>query len=153
MEISLLRYSVGALSARRHNCVHCHRTPLIGEVVHIYGKGLRLRAVPASAPRVSGPFRDRALPRARPRSASAPARRLTGAAATIVAAAVDPVHVNVMIDRPRDEVFAYLADVANHSEFSDHYLTNWHLLRTDSVGARRRGAVPRRRAAPALRLG
>ena len=60
---------------------------------------------------------------------------MTGPAASIVAAAVDPVHVNVMIDRPRDEVFAYLADVANHSEFSDHYLTNWHLLRVDSVGA------------------
>jgi uncharacterized protein YndB with AHSA1/START domain len=48
---------------------------------------------------------------------------------------VDPVHVNVMIDRPRDEVFSYLADVANHSEFSDHYLTDWHLLRVDTVGA------------------
>ncbi len=54
-----------------------------------------------------------------------------------------------MIDRPRDEVFAYLADVANHSEFSDHYLTNWHLLRTDSVGtgagARFRVGVPLQR--------
>jgi uncharacterized protein YndB with AHSA1/START domain len=39
-----------------------------------------------------------------------------------------------MIDRPRDEVFAYLSDVANHAEFSDHYLTHWHLLRIDSVG-------------------
>jgi uncharacterized protein YndB with AHSA1/START domain len=48
---------------------------------------------------------------------------------------VDPVHVSVMIDRPRDEVFAYLADIANHSEFSDHYLTHWHLTRVDSVGA------------------
>jgi uncharacterized protein YndB with AHSA1/START domain len=62
---------------------------------------------------------------------------------------VDPVHVNVMIDRPRDEVFSYLADVANHSEFSDHYLTNWHLLRVDSVGtgagARFRVGVPLQR--------
>jgi uncharacterized protein YndB with AHSA1/START domain len=47
---------------------------------------------------------------------------------------VDPVSVKVTIDRPREEVFAYLADVANHSEFSDHYLTNWHLTRIDSVG-------------------
>jgi uncharacterized protein YndB with AHSA1/START domain len=62
---------------------------------------------------------------------------------------VDPVNVNVRIDRPRDEVFAYLADVANHSEFSDHYLSNWHLLRIDSfgrgAGARFRVGVPLQR--------
>ncbi len=40
VEISLLRHSVGALSARRHGCVHCHRTPLVGEVVHMYGDQL-----------------------------------------------------------------------------------------------------------------
>ena len=40
VEISLLRQSVGALSARRHGCVHCHRTPLVGEVVHMYGEAL-----------------------------------------------------------------------------------------------------------------
>ena len=55
-------------------------------------------------------------------------------------AAVDPVSVSVRIDRPREEVFAYLADVANHPEFSDHYLTHWRLLRIDSVG---RGAGAR----------
>ena len=58
-----------------------------------------------------------------------------------------------MIDRPREEVFEYLADIANHSEFSDHYLTNWHLLRVDSVGA---GAGARFRVdvpLAALRLG
>jgi hypothetical protein len=35
---------------------------------------------------------------------------------------VDPVTVSVKIGRPREEVFAYLADIANHLEFSDHYL-------------------------------
>jgi uncharacterized protein YndB with AHSA1/START domain len=54
-----------------------------------------------------------------------------------------------MIDRPRDEVFAYLADVANHSEFSDHYTSHWHLLRVDSfgegAGARFRVGVPLQR--------
>ena len=49
-------------------------------------------------------------------------------------AAVDPVNVSVTIDRPREEVFAYLADIANHSEFSDHYLKHWRLTRIDSVG-------------------
>jgi uncharacterized protein YndB with AHSA1/START domain len=62
---------------------------------------------------------------------------------------VDPVSVSVTIDRPREEVFAYLADVANHAEFSDHYLTNWHLTRVDSVGrgagARFRVGVPLQR--------
>jgi uncharacterized protein YndB with AHSA1/START domain len=53
---------------------------------------------------------------------------------------VDPVHVSVAIDRPREEVFAYLADIANHSEFTDHYLTDWHLTRLDSFG---RGAGAR----------
>jgi len=55
-------------------------------------------------------------------------------------AAVDPVSVSVRIDRPREEVFAYLADVANHAEFSDHYLTSWRLTRIDSFG---RGAGAR----------
>ena len=40
VEISLLRHSVGALSASRHGCIHCHRTPLVGEVVHMYGERL-----------------------------------------------------------------------------------------------------------------
>jgi hypothetical protein len=53
---------------------------------------------------------------------------------------VDPVHVSVTIGRPREEVFAYLADIANHSEFSDHYLKDWRLTRIDSVG---RGAGAR----------
>jgi hypothetical protein len=47
---------------------------------------------------------------------------------------VDPVTVSVTIDRPREEVFEYLADIANHPEFSDHYLEKWRLTRTDSFG-------------------
>jgi uncharacterized protein YndB with AHSA1/START domain len=49
-------------------------------------------------------------------------------------AAVDPVTASVSIDRPREEVFAYLVDVANHSEFSDHYLNHFRLTRLESVG-------------------
>jgi uncharacterized protein YndB with AHSA1/START domain len=37
-------------------------------------------------------------------------------------------------------VFDYLQDIANHSEFTDHYLVDWHLTRIDSVG---RGAGAR----------
>jgi uncharacterized protein YndB with AHSA1/START domain len=47
---------------------------------------------------------------------------------------VDAFTVSTTISRPREEVFEYLADVANHAEFSDHYLVRWHLLREDSYG-------------------
>jgi uncharacterized protein YndB with AHSA1/START domain len=53
---------------------------------------------------------------------------------------VDPVRSSIVIGRPREEVFAYLADIANHPEFEDHFLTDWHLTREDSVG---RGAGAR----------
>ncbi len=57
---------------------------------------------------------------------------------------MNPVTLTTTIARPREEVFEYLADVANHSEFTDHYLTDWHLLRVDSYG---RGAGARFRVA------
>jgi uncharacterized membrane protein len=53
---------------------------------------------------------------------------------------VDPVTVSITVGRPREEVFAYLADIANHSEFTDHFLEDWHLTREDPVG---RGAGAR----------
>ena len=69
----------------------------------------------------------------------------------MLAAAVDPVTVSVRIDRPREEVFAYLVDIANHPEFSDHYLKDWRLTRIESVG---RGAGARFRVdTPCQRFG
>jgi hypothetical protein len=75
MEISLLRQSVGALQARRHGCVDCHRTPLVGEVVHLYGDRLvcalcrsRHREPPARTELVRSPEHQRAV-KARPRAA------------------------------------------------------------------------------------
>jgi uncharacterized protein YndB with AHSA1/START domain len=47
---------------------------------------------------------------------------------------VDPVTASVVIGRPREEVFDYLADIANHPEFSDHYMDEFRLTRLDSVG-------------------
>ncbi len=47
---------------------------------------------------------------------------------------MDPVTVSILIDAPRERVFAYLQDLANHSEFTDHYLRDWHLTRENSVG-------------------
>jgi uncharacterized protein YndB with AHSA1/START domain len=64
---------------------------------------------------------------------------------------MDPVNAHVTIDRPREEVFEYLADIANHQEFSDHYLKDWRLTRVDSYG---RGAGARFRIdAPLDRFG
>ena len=36
IEAALLRASVDALSSARFSCRHCHRTPLVGERVHLY---------------------------------------------------------------------------------------------------------------------
>jgi uncharacterized protein YndB with AHSA1/START domain len=47
---------------------------------------------------------------------------------------MDPVTVSIVVDRPREQVFDYLQDIANHPEFTDHYLLDWHLTRIDSVG-------------------
>ena len=44
------------------------------------------------------------------------------------------VSVETTIAAPREQVFEYLSDVANHAEFLDHYLVDWRLLREDSVG-------------------
>ena len=45
------------------------------------------------------------------------------------------VTTSVRIDRPREEVFRYLCDVANHAEFTDHFTESWRLTREDSYGA------------------
>ena len=47
---------------------------------------------------------------------------------------MDAVEVSEVIARPREEVFAYLADVANHGEFMDHFTSDWHLTREESFG-------------------
>jgi uncharacterized protein YndB with AHSA1/START domain len=59
---------------------------------------------------------------------------------------VDPVVSSVLIDKPREEVFEYLADVANHLEFKDHYVQAFHLTREDTygLGAGARYRVPTR---------
>lgn len=47
---------------------------------------------------------------------------------------MEPVSISTTIARPREEVFAYLADIANHAEFLDHFTESWHLTREDSYG-------------------
>jgi uncharacterized protein YndB with AHSA1/START domain len=53
---------------------------------------------------------------------------------------MEPLSLSTTIAKPREEVFEYLADVANHEEFSDHCMVDWHLTREDSYG---RGAGAR----------
>jgi uncharacterized protein YndB with AHSA1/START domain len=48
---------------------------------------------------------------------------------------VDPFTVSTTIAKPREQVFEYLADIANHPEFTDHYLVDWHLTRENTYGA------------------
>ena len=67
-------------------------------------------------------------------------RRFARLNATILRGRWTPSPRTSLIDRPREEVFDYLADIANHPEFSDHYLKDWRLTRVDSVG---RGAGAR----------
>jgi hypothetical protein len=64
---------------------------------------------------------------------------------------VDPFTVTVNVALPREQVFEYLADIANHAEFTDHYLVDWRLTRIESygegAGARFRSKVPLNRFA------
>jgi uncharacterized protein YndB with AHSA1/START domain len=53
---------------------------------------------------------------------------------------VHPLTVSIVISAPRERIFEYLADIANHSEFTDHYLVDWRLTRENSIG---RGAGAR----------
>ena len=123
---------------------HCHRTPLVGERVYLYAQAMvcelcrpRRREAPQRSELVRSPEHKRAV-RVRTRSGRTPG-------------AVDPVELTITIDRPREEVFEYLADIANHPEFTDHYLKDWHLTRVDSYG---RGAGARYRMdAPLQRFG
>ena len=48
---------------------------------------------------------------------------------------MDPFTVSTTIAKPRELVYEYLADIANHAEFTDHYLVDWHLTRVDSYGS------------------
>lgn len=64
---------------------------------------------------------------------------------------MDPVTVSIVISAPREQVFDYLQDIANHPEFTDHYLVDWRLTRENSIG---QGAGARFRVkAPGNRFG
>ena len=66
---------------------------------------------------------------------------------------MDPLTVSIVVSAPREQVFDYLQDIANHPQFTDHYLVDWHLTRLDSVGTGRRRALSREGARQPLQLG
>lgn len=45
-----------------------------------------------------------------------------------------PFSIEEQIGRPREEVFEYLADVANLPEFTDHFLEGWRMTREETYG-------------------
>ncbi|HVP02506.1 MAG TPA: SRPBCC family protein [Solirubrobacteraceae bacterium] len=47
---------------------------------------------------------------------------------------MDPFTLETTIARPREVVFDYLADLANHPEFTDHFLKGWHMTREETSG-------------------
>jgi uncharacterized protein YndB with AHSA1/START domain len=48
-----------------------------------------------------------------------------------------PIHVHTHISAPREDIFDFLADIANHPAFTDHYMKDFRLenTRTRGVGA------------------
>jgi uncharacterized protein YndB with AHSA1/START domain len=63
------------------------------------------------------------------------------------ARAMRPATVTTVVDAPRERVFDYLSDIANHAEFSDHFLEEFRLERLESRGV---GAAARFRVASLL---
>jgi hypothetical protein len=61
LERELLRKSVSLMDAGRHRCRDCGRTPLVGEHVHVYGRGIVVcelcRVLRPEAPQRSEPVR------------------------------------------------------------------------------------------------
>jgi uncharacterized protein YndB with AHSA1/START domain len=47
---------------------------------------------------------------------------------------MDPFSLETTVARPRGEVFEYLMDVANHPEFTDHFLKDWRMTREETYG-------------------
>ena len=63
----------------------------------------------------------------------APPRRLT-AARHRIAGPVGPVTVETVISAPREAVFDFVGDLANHVAFTDHFMSDFRLARAKSDG-------------------
>lgn len=47
---------------------------------------------------------------------------------------MQPCTISQKIDRPISVVFEYLSDVANYSEFTEHFLAEWRMTREETFG-------------------
>jgi uncharacterized protein YndB with AHSA1/START domain len=47
---------------------------------------------------------------------------------------MQPCTISQKIDRPPAAVFDYLSDLANYSEFTEHFLTEWRMTREETFG-------------------
>ena len=47
---------------------------------------------------------------------------------------MDPLSTSIVVSASPERAFDFLADIANHPGFTDHFLAEWHLTRIDSVG-------------------
>ena len=52
---------------------------------------------------------------------------------------MEPCTIPQKIDRPVTVVFDYLSDLANYSEFTEHFLTDWRMTREETYGIGARG--------------
>lgn len=59
---------------------------------------------------------------------------------------MQPFTLETTVGRSREQVFTYLADVANHPEFTDHFLQDWRMTREETwgegAGGRFRAEIP-----------
>jgi hypothetical protein len=67
-ELSFVRASMRALAGGREGCVHCHRTPLLGETVYLYGERIvcelcrpRRREAPRASELMRSPEQERTV--------------------------------------------------------------------------------------------
>jgi uncharacterized protein YndB with AHSA1/START domain len=74
--------------------------------------------------------------------------RVPTIAPSMLPPAMRPITVTCAVDRPRERVFDYLSDLANHVEFCDHLVKEFRLERIDSRGV---GAAARFRVRCGLR--
>ncbi|CAB4873730.1 unannotated protein [freshwater metagenome] len=47
---------------------------------------------------------------------------------------MQPFTVERTVAKPREQLFSYLADAANHPEFTDHFLSEWRMTREETAG-------------------
>ena len=153
LELALLRRGVDELAAGCERCRHCHRTPLIGERVYVYEGGGMLCELCRSArtaPAGGEPHRARAGVRPHDADHRSP-RRGVAPRPPIESGPWNRSRSRRRSTSPARRSSQYLADIANHPEFTDHYMVDWHLTREDSygtgAGARFRIKAPLRRFA------